>query len=199
MLKYKCLFSVIVLSVLGSPQSMATTIQKCQDASGQWHYGTYADQACGQSEIISLSPDGVVIGRDAPPLTESELEEQNLIEQRAAEEIERKKAQQARDENIMQIYGSESMVISTRDRKLSAIQDNLDVTRRLKVGIESDLEELKSRKQTDKVRKLIKEREQTIESYNAIIDKALIEITNLKKEYDQILKDLREALTRAGS
>ncbi len=194
-----CLSFVVVLVAFWSLQSMASNIRKCQDEQGQWHYGTYANEACSASEVITLSSDGVIIDREAPPPTEDELEEQDRMKQQAAEDAELQKMQQARDQNLVQTYGTEAMVISTRDRKLSAIRNNLDVTRRLKVGIESDLEELRSREQTDKVRKLIREREEAMEAYNEIIDNALAEISNLEQEYDRVLTDFREALIRLDS
>lgn len=199
MFRIHCLPIAIVLGISWPLQSVASNIQKCQDEKGQWHYGTYAHQACGQSEVITLSSDGVVINREAPPPTEDELEEQDRLKQQAAEDAERQRVQRTRDQNIVQMYGTESMVIATRDRKLLAIRDNLDVTRRLKVGIESDLEELRARNQTNKVKKLIQEREETIETYNEIIDRALAEISSLEQEYDKVLAEFREALVRLDS
>ncbi len=176
-------------------------IKKCQDENGQWHYGNFTDEACGATEVIKLNQKGSVIGIEPPPPTQEELDKKARARKEAADRKAKFEKQRKRDKNLVQIYGSEEVIVSTRDRKLESIDINLDVTRRLKAGIESDLAKLRERKQNDKVKKLVAERERAIKSYEYVISQTLSERGKLEKKYTEILENFQKASSRlsAGS
>ena len=123
---------------------------------------------------------------------QEELEKKNKAKRDATAKAAREKQQRQKDLSLLQIYGSEEVIVSTRDRKLESIDNNLEVTRQLKQGIESDLEELKTRKKSKKVDKLIAEREAAIRSYDNVIQQSLDQRNNLNEQYVEILKDFQK-------
>jgi len=188
------------ISILFLQNSIGAGIKKCQDEDGKWHYGDFADEACAaRAEVTKLSQKGQVLGVDKPPPTQEELEKKNKAKRDATAKAAREKQQRQKDLSLLQIYGSEEVIVSTRDRKLESIDNNLEVTRQLKQGIESDLEELKTRKKSKKVDKLIAEREAAIRSYDNVIQQSLDQRNNLNEQYVEILKDFQDASRRLNS
>ena len=181
---------------VAAQSSSSSAIKKCQDADGNWHYGDFAAQECKQAVVSELNESGVKVGEDAPPPTEEELrarEKAKLSETQAAEEeAERRRL----DEEVVNIYGSEEIINSTRDRKLAAIDNNVDVTRQIKQGIVKDIEALSKRDQTTKVIALIEERQKAIKSYDRVISQNLAERQKLETKYAQILRQFRAASSR---
>ena len=191
---------VMLLGAYGVAHS--TGIKKCQDEDGNWHYGNFADTECAQDgSVTKLNSGGEVVGVEKPPPTQEELDEQNRIKKEAAAKKKKLKQQIQHDQNIVRIYGSEDVIISTRDRKLESIDSNIEVTQQLRKGIVADLDELKSRKQTKKINGLIKERENAIKSYDQVISQSKSEREKLELKYEDILKSFRDASDRlaAGS
>ena len=174
----------------------AATIKKCQDENGQWHYGNFADDACGVTEVTRLNEKGGIEGKEPPPPTQQQLDDRAKAKKEAAAAKAIKDKQRRRDESLVQIYGSEDVINSTRNRKLESIDNNLEVMQKLKEGIESDLNKLKGREQSDKVKKLVAERERAVKSYENVISQSLVQRDSLEKEYAIILRDFRAASIR---
>ena len=198
--KYISIIVLGAISILGSTNSAGAGIKKCQDEDGKWHYGDFADEACAaRADVTKLSQKGQVIGVDKAPPTQEELEKNEKAKKDAQAKALKKKKQRQKDLSLVQIYGSEEVILSTRDRKLESIDNNLEVTRQLKQGIESDLVELKTRKKSKKVDKLIAEREAAIRSYDDVIQQSLDQRGNLNGKYAEILKDFQDASKRLNS
>lgn len=196
-IKFLSIMVLSAISILFLQNSIGAGIKKCQDEDGKWHYGDFADEACAaRAEVTELSQKGQVLGVDKPPPTQEELEKKNKAKRDATAKAAREKQQRQKDLSLLQIYGSEEVIVSTRDRKLESIDNNLEVTRQLKQGIESDLEELKTRKKSKKVDKLIAEREAAIRSYDNVIQQSLDQRNNLNEQYVEILKDFQDASRR---
>ena len=197
------LLSIMVLSavsVIYSQNSVGAGIKKCQDENGMWHYGDFADEACAaRADVTKLSQKGWLLGIDKPPPTQEELEKNNKAKKDAADKAQKKKIQQNKDLRLVQIYGSEDVIVSTRARKLESIDNNLEVTTQLKQGIEADLLELKTRKKSKKVDKLIAEREVAIQSYDSVIQQSLEQRNKLDVKYSEILKNFQDASKRLNS
>jgi hypothetical protein len=199
-IKFLSITVLSAISILFLQNSIGAGIKKCQDEDGKWHYGDFADEACAaRAEVTKLSQKGQVLGVDKPPPTQEELEKKNKAKRDATAKAAREKQQRQKDLSLLQIYGSEEVIVSTRDRKLESIDNNLEVTRQLKQGIESDLEELKTWKKSKKVDKLIAEREAAIRSYDNVIQQSLDQRNNLNEQYVEILKDFRDASRRLNS
>ena len=187
----------ILLGLVALPAGHAAGLQKCQDEDGMWHYGNHAAEECAKSsEITKLNSKGAEVGKIAPPPTKEELEERNKKKQQAAAAKKNKEQQRKQDRSLVEIWGSEEVITSTRDRKLESIDNNLDITRQLRQGVMDDIEKLKARKQTDKVKKLITEREVAINSYDQVIENSMSERQKLQEQYSDILENFRQASVR---
>jgi hypothetical protein len=187
-----------MISITGMHAQAA--IRKCQDADGNWHYGEYADSECAiSSDISTVNQNTGAISTKKRPPTAEELEAASKKKKEAAAKIAAQKKQDAKDKNLVKIYGSEEIIISTRDRKLSSIDNNVNITRQLKSGVQKDIESLKKRKKSKKVDALIAERQRAVKSYDNAIKTALTERSRLEKEYTQILDSFRQAAGRLGN
>ena len=184
---------------VAAQSSSSSAIKKCQDAEGNWHYGDFAAQECAQAVISELNESGIKVGEDAPPPTEEEIRAREKAKLTASQAAEEEAERRRKDEEVVNIYGSEEIINSTRDRKLAAIDNNVDVTRQIKQGIVKDIEALSKRNQTDKVVALIEEREKAIKSYDRVINQNLAERQKLETKYAQILRQFRAASSRLKS
>lgn len=176
--------------------SQASGIKKCQDAEGKWHYGTFADEACAASVVDELDESGTKVGEDRPPLSAEEIAEQEALANLQQSQNLSAEAQRKKDLEIVRIYGSEETIVSTRDRKLASIDNNVDVTRQIKAGTLKDIDKLLKLKQTKKVKRQLEERETAIKSYDRVIRHNLAEREKLAEKYITILADFKEAHAR---
>ncbi len=187
---------VAVPMLMNGGAAQAQQIKKCQDAGGNWHYGNFADEACGESAVDQLHESGVVVSRELPPPSQDELERQARMEEAIQIQQEFTEEQRQRDLEILRIYGSEETIISTRDRKLASIDNNIDITRQIKDGTLKDIEKLNQQKKTKKVERQLEEREEAVKSYNRVIRHNLSEREKLSEKYISILNEFREARER---
>ncbi|MGI9315912.1 MAG: hypothetical protein ACR2QW_01155 [bacterium] len=197
--------SIISLAVLGTAfvftaglptVSQAAGIKKCQDADGKWHYGDFADEACAKSVVDQLNESGTKVGEDRPPPTAEEIAEQEALAKLQETENLSAEAQRKKDLEVVRIYGSEETILSTRDRKLASIDNNIDVTRQIKAGTLKDIDKLLKMKQTKKVQRQLEERENAVKSYDRVIRHNMSEREKLAENYITILADFKEAHTR---
>jgi len=174
----------------------AAEIMKCQDSEGNWHYGNFAAQACADADVDEIDETGTKTGVDKPPPSSEEIAKQEellaAIEQAKID----KQNQRDHDLEIIRIYGTEQTIISTRDRKLAAIDKNIEVTRQIKNGTLKDIEKLNELNKTNKTLKLLKERQDAVKSYNRVIRHNLTAREELSEKYISILSEFRGAYSR---
>lgn len=183
--------------LLAAPGTWAqSSIMKCQDAEGNWHYGNFAAQECAKSVVEELSESGRKVGETAPPPSAEELAAREAKAAAQDQQVEDLAAQRKKDEELLHIYGSEDVILSTRDRKLASIDKNIDVTQQIKEGILKDIGTLRAKEQSEKVKKLIAERERAIRSYDAVISQNQAERDKLFHKYSDILLQFRAATER---
>ncbi len=195
---------VITFSVLGTfspgivaiPSAQAAEIKKCQDAEGNWHYGSFAALSCADANVDEIDATGTKTGVDKPPPSAEEIAKREELQAAILKAKQDKKNQRTQDLEVIRIYGTEQTIISTRDRKLAAIDKNIDVTRQIKNGTLKDIEKLNKLKKTKKTLKLLKEREEAVKSYNRVIRHNLTAREELSEKYISILSDFREAYGR---
>ena len=176
--------------------SQAADIKKCQDADGKWHYGTFADEACAASVVDELDESGTKVGEDRPPPTAEEIAEQEALAKLLESQNLSSEAQRKKDLEMVRIYGSEETIVSTRDRKLASIDNNIDVTRQIKAGTLKDIDKLLKMKQTKKVKRQLEERENAIKSYDRVIRHNMSEREKVAEKYSNILVEFSEAYAR---
>jgi hypothetical protein len=185
--------SVITLGVMSA---LAQGITKCQDAEGNWHYGTFAADACIDAVVDQLNESGTKIGEDRPPPSEEEVRRNEELAKDAKLKADDASAQYKRDIEIVRIYGTEETIIATRDRKIASIDNNIDITRQIKQGTIKDINKLKKLKQTKKVKRQVEERELAVKSYDRVIRHNLTEREKLFGNYITILAEFRAAYGR---
>jgi hypothetical protein len=94
------------------------TIKKCQDATGKWHYGDNASDACAQSKVTVMSEQGIKRKEIAAPLTRDQLRER----EQQAEDTAKAKEQAKKDELLLATYANEADITYIRDRKLAQLE-----------------------------------------------------------------------------
>lgn len=107
--------------------NQAWAIKKCKDATGKWHYGDYAQQACAKSEVTTLDGQGVI--KDVQEAVKTEEEQRIADEQKAIEDAElaRIKAEQEQKSRILSSYETEADIDRQRDNQLNSVDGNIAV------------------------------------------------------------------------
>ena len=189
------IITVLILA-MQAPVTSGQQIKKCQDAEGNWHYGNFADEACGNTAVDELHETGVKINTDLPPPSEEEMARKERMQEALRMQEEFSQDQRKRDLEVLRIYGSEETIVSTRDRKLASIDNNIEITRQIKEGTVKDIDKLLKMKKTKKVERQLQEREDAVKSYNRVIRHNLTEREKLSEKYIAILNEFREARKR---
>ncbi|MEA3291239.1 MAG: hypothetical protein U9Q71_02880 [Pseudomonadota bacterium] len=185
--------AVLLWPAAGQAQS---SIKKCQDADGNWHYGDFAAEECARSKITEMSESGTKIGEELPPATAVELEWQWRREAERRYEAEAAAKQHAEDAKLIATYASKDVIVATRDRHLGEIDRTIAVTRQLREGILRDITDLQARKPTAKVKKQIAEREKAVTAYDRVVLENLREREKLQRRYSDLLNRFDTAKSR---
>jgi hypothetical protein len=124
--KLSCLLALnLSLIVTGALAADTTTIKKCKDATGRWHYGDTAAEECAKSKITVMSDEGTTKKVIAAPPTEEELKQREAqretIEAEQARAVERAR----KDTLLLSTYGVEDDIIYIRDRKIAQIESSV--------------------------------------------------------------------------
>jgi hypothetical protein len=101
--------------------SSTSSIKKCQDATGKWHYGDTAADECARSKVTVITEKGTTKSVIAAPPTEAELKEREAQRETIEEEQARAAEQARKDTLLLSTYGVEDDIIYIRDRKISQI------------------------------------------------------------------------------
>lgn len=187
------LLAALLWPAAGQAQS---TIKKCKDAEGKWHYGNFAAEECTRSKITEMSESGAKIGEELPPPTAVELQWQQRREAEHRYEEEAAAKQRAEDEKLIASYSSKEVITTTRDRHLGEIDRTVAVTRQLREGILKDIADLQGRKPTAKVKKQIAEREKAVAAYDRVVLENLREREKLQRRYSDLLNRFDTARLR---
>lgn len=96
-------------------------IQKCQDATGKWHYGDTAAEACGKSKITVISEHGLKKKEIAASPSASDLRARDAEATKQAQA----KEQAKQDELLLSTYAHEADIVYVRDRKLAQLEASI--------------------------------------------------------------------------
>jgi len=190
-LKYLPLYCALALAAAVCPaqEKDHSRIKKCQDATGRWHYGDTAADACAASKITVINEQGITKKEIAAPPSESDLRarEAELSKRAQAEE------QAKQDELLLATYSHEADIIYVRDRKLAqldatirASQDTLASLRAALVRTEAQAaEEQKAGKPSEQTAKALEQTRAQIAKHEAAIE--------AKKQEQQVMRTRAEA------
>lgn len=121
--KLACLLILgLFLPVTGALAEKDTTIKKCKDATGRWHYGDTAANECAKSKITVMSDEGTTKKVIAAPPTEQELKDREARRESIEAEQARVEEQKRKDALLLSTYGVEDDIIYIRDRKIAQIE-----------------------------------------------------------------------------
>ncbi|MDH3693223.1 MAG: hypothetical protein OER96_01455 [Gammaproteobacteria bacterium] len=194
---------VFASALLTANTTMAqSTIQKCQDADGKWHYGDYAADACAQSIIESMDGEsGLKTGEEGLPPTKEEQEAQAAAEAAEEAEKENRVEQRARENRILAIYESEEQIINARDQRVKAAMDSIEFNNTMKTRLQERLtgfeEQAKNESLKEKDRAALQERITALKSQIAAYDSATAakekEMQDIETHYNGDLEFYRYA------
>lgn len=128
-------------------------IQKCQDATGKWHYGDSSSTACSKSKVDVLSGEGIKKNEIAAPPTAAELAEREKRkdeldrEQRSAED------KIKRDKILLSTYGHEDDIVLVRDRKLAQVEATIRASEDTLKSLRNALNRMEQQKQSEEEKK----------------------------------------------
>jgi len=180
-------------------------IKKCQDASGNWHYGDKADELCAKSNVIELDKSGVQRKVIARPKTEAELKA--MESRRAAEEQAKKEAEELekRDQQLLITYSTEEDITTARDRRLREMDTQIKGTENTIESLKKSLTRLQAQAAEDQragrpvpptTAKAIANNESQISKHEANITRWRTDKENMKVQFQSDLERFREAKTR---
>ena len=122
-----------------------TTIKKCQDADGKWHYGDHAAYECElSSRVTEIDEEGQKVGEIEAPPTQEELDAKLRAQQQMSEQEEAKAVQARLDQRLLITYDSPDRILQTRDALLAALDSAIDTDRILRDRLKDELNELKA-------------------------------------------------------
>jgi chromosome segregation ATPase len=191
----------LATAAIGADGKSSARIKKCQDPSGNWHYGDTADEECTHSQVIELDTQGIQRKVTAAPLTAEQLKarEQN----RANEDRLRKLSddQKRRDEQLLATYAVEADIILMRDRKnedlekqIHASQETLDSLRKSLARIKAQAaeEQRTGKAVTPQTAKTIANNEAQVSRHEAAIQSTKHEQELMRKQFQADLERFRE-------
>jgi len=191
----------LCLPVMGVHAASESTIKKCKDATGQWHYGDSAAQECAKSKITVTSDEGTTKKVIAAPPTAEELKEREARQETEAAEHQRAAEQAKKDVLLLSTYGGEDDIIYIRDRKIAQIETSIKASEETLKNLRAALarmeaqaaDESKGDKTADQ--STVKNIEQTrkqIARHESVVAEKRKEQEALRKQYADEMERYRE-------
>lgn len=130
-MSWKTLACLLTLSLLlpgpgvHAAQSGTSSIKKCQDATGKWHYGDTAADECAKSKVTVITEKGTTKSVIAAPPTEEELKAREAQRETIEAEQARAAERARKDTLLLSTYGVEDDIIYIRDRKIAQVEASI--------------------------------------------------------------------------
>lgn len=196
----KLLPLVLLAHGVAGPAAAATTIKKCQDASGTWHYGDFAAQECERAKITEIDGRGLKVDERAPPPTQEELDARREARQRA-KEAETARARQAElDHRLLDTYDSVDSLIQARDERVSAFDRSILSDESFREQLQGELQDMQAHgaKQADldTLRSQIAEYDRVIAGKRRDRDNLLERFNNDLERFRQLQSNPADAAAR---
>src|SRR3990167_9283782 len=193
---------LLCLPVMGiQAASGPTTIKKCKDATGQWHYGDSAAQECAKSKITVMSDEGTTKKVIAAPPTEQELKEREARKETEETEQQRAADQAKKDALLLSTYGGEDDITYIRDRKIAQIETSVKASEETLKSLRAALarmeaqagDESKGDKAADQSTvKNIEQTKKQIARHEGVVAEKRKEQEALRKQYADEMERYRE-------
>lgn len=192
-----------LLCVGDAPLTYAQDIRCWTNADGMTQCGNVVPPEYSQKEHAEYNERAVKVQEFDRAKTEAELEQERLAAAREKEEEARRKAKQAEDQKLLDLFGSEEDIQTTLEARLSNIDLSIERIRTFIANTEKNLADLKnslevesSRHLTDeqknKIRQDIKEVSERISQQNKTLAAKLREKASVRDEFQSYLMRYRE-------
>jgi hypothetical protein len=205
-MSWKTLTCLLTLSLLlpgtgaHAASSSTSSIKKCQDATGKWHYGDTAADECSRSKVTVITEKGTTKSVIAAPPTEAELKEREAQRENIEAEQARAAEQARKDTLLLSTYGVEDDIIYIRDRKISQIEASVKASEETLKPLRAALarmeaqaaEESKDAKAAEATAKNIEMTRNQITRHEGAIAAKRQEQEALRKQYTEELERYRE-------
>lgn len=202
------LLALGLLLTAGGVQAAAgktSSIKKCQDATGKWHYGDTAAEECAKSKVTVITEKGTTKRVIAAPPTEEELKEREAQRESIEAEQARAAEQKRKDALLLSTYGVEEDIIYVRDRKIAQIESSIKASEQTLKPLRAALarmeaqaaEESKDPKAAAVTAKNIENSRQQIVRHEAVITTKRQEQETLRRQYAEELERYRELKKKA--
>ena len=195
----------LFLPVVGAQAEKDTTIKKCKDAAGKWHYGDTAADECAKSKITVMSDEGTTKKVIAAPPTEQELKEREAQRETIEAEQARAAERARKDTLLLSTYGVEDDIIYIRDRKIAQIEATIKASEETLKSLHAALtrmeaqaaDESKDAKAAEATAKNIQLTRSQIARHEGAVAVKRQEQEALRKQYAEELERYRELKKKA--
>jgi len=177
---------VALLCLSGTTISIAQEIgqiQKCQDQTGQWHYGSHLNKDC-RSVISDLNSNGIIINQSDPFKPASNLQVLAL------------KQQQLSDQRLLRGYSSVKSIEQEKHRKLDELKMQQSINLELIEKIAAETQELKTLN-SQAAQSAFKDRLSSINQYLNRHESLSMKIRKTSSDYDLLISNYLQALARS--
>lgn len=201
------LFLGCLLTGAGALAADATTIKKCKDTTGRWHYGDSAAAECAKSKVTVMSEEGTTKKIIAAPPTEQELKEREAQRDTIEAEQARAEEQKRKDALLLSTYGVEDDITYIRDRKIAQVESQIKTSEETLKPLRAALarmetqatDEGKDAKAVEATAKNIELTKGQIERHEAAIAVKRQEQEALRKQYAEELARYRELKNKSSA
>jgi hypothetical protein len=157
---------------------------------------------CADRPVRELRSDGSVRRVIEPPLTAEQRAERDAEARRQIEEAERQRSQMRRDLSLLETYGSENEIESTRIRALGDRQviieranKRMDELKRERKKLDDESEFFVKRDLPEKLKRALAANNEMQRSQQKIISDTRGDMDRVNERYDKEIKRFRELVT----
>jgi hypothetical protein len=185
-----------LLLVVTPVAAQKAAISKCQDATGKWHYGDNAAEACARSSVTVINERGIKKKEIAAPASSEDIKRREAIE---AEQM-RAKERSKQDQILLSTYSHEADITFVRDRRIAQIESNIKAGNETLSSLRKSLEraqaqetsERKSGTVSESTTKMLQQNQQQVANHEAAIAQMRSEQDQIRLRAEADLKRYRE-------
>lgn len=189
-MKPQLLFIVVFALVPWAPGG-AQTITKCQDAEGNWHYGTYASEICGDRPVTELRESGVTLEVHEAPPTAEELQAIKRREEAERQAQIKREEKRRIDRTLMEKYESEEVIIGLRDQRIAELTRQIEFNTEQMARLREELAAMPE-PDTEYEEQELHELRQRLERFERAVDRGRMSLDKTREDYAKLLERYRE-------
>lgn len=173
----------MLLAAVSFAQS-AEAIQKCQDETGQWRYGSRVNAGC-ESSISDLNTNGIIVNQSEPFRPASGLQVLAI------------KQQQRLDQSLLRRYSSAKSIEQEKDRKVSELKNQQNINLELIETLGIEIQGLRTLN-SPTAQTAFQDRLTAINEYLNRHERLSKKIEKTTTEYNLLISDYLQSLARSN-